>query len=347
MRPRTSYIGGPDMAAIAGLNPYASAFDVWQHKTGQVEPAEPTKAMKDGLLLEPVVAGMYSEATRHSLKHAKTVFHKDHSFIGGTPDFLCLDDPNLLLECKTASGRMLAMQDDSGLPLWGDEGTDMVPAAYFVQCQAYMGLTGRRRADLAVMFKNDDLTFRIYRIAFDPELYAMLLAKAVQFWDRYIVPREEPPIDFMTPQVSEYLCRKAMRGGVELDANQDLSLLRMAYTLDQYSGIRKDMEASEAKTKDSLLQFMAERGASKVRGQFTDGSRFTLAIQGGGEGKDVTDWSSVAYQLALRSGLNSVPEDLIMAHTVKGKSKAPYLRAYFGARKKVTAESYTLQPTLA
>jgi putative phage-type endonuclease len=335
------------MAAIARLSPYDSPKDIWLQKTGQAKPKEVTRAMKVGLALEPVVKNEYAEATGHVLEQATTIFHKDHNFIGGTPDFLCLDDPNLLLECKTASVHALAMRDENGVPLWGDEGTEMVPVQYYVQCQTYMGLTGRRRADLAVMFKNDDSDIRIYRMAFNPEVFNMLLAKAVQFWDRYVIPRVEPPTDFMTPQVSEYLCRKAMGGGIELNANNDPALLRMAFGLEQYGNIRKDMEAHEAEAKAAILEQMAVLGATKVKGTLPDGPSFTLAIQGGGEGKDVTDWSSVAYQLALRQGLNAVPTDIIMAHTIKGKPKAPYLRAYFGARKKVTPESYTLQPKLA
>ena len=37
---RRSYIGGSDAAAVVGLNPYKTNVELWQEKTGQLQPKD-------------------------------------------------------------------------------------------------------------------------------------------------------------------------------------------------------------------------------------------------------------------------------------------------------------------
>jgi hypothetical protein len=75
---------------------------------------------------------------------------------------------------------------------------------------------------------------------------------------------------------------------------------------------------------------MATLGAQKLQGK-AFGAKFSLAIQGGGEGKPVTAWQSIAAELARRLGLPGVPEDLVFDNTKPGTPKSPYLMPYFTA----------------
>ena len=88
------------------------------------------------------------------------------------------------LECKTAS----AFASTSGD--WGEEGTDQVPAAYLVQCATYMALTGCQRWDLAVLIGNQEL--RVYHLRRDAELEAEIIARATEWWNKYVVA-DVPP----------------------------------------------------------------------------------------------------------------------------------------------------------
>lgn len=338
-RPRTSYLGGPDLAAIVGASRYKGPYAIWLQKTQGTE--QITNApMEWGLRLETAVAQKWMDETRHSLEQGGQVFHPDYPFIGGTPDFPCADDPNLLLECKTAAEEQLRKVDDEGQPLWGAAGTDEVPIDYFIQCTVYMGLTGRRRADLAVFFLGARREFRIYNLTFDPVLYDLVIAKGVEFWQTHVVPQVAPPQDpIPSDMVNDFLARKAMAAGAVLEVSPQL--LAAAMDLEEVGRNRKALEDREDVLKAQLLGTMAGLGAQKLTGQ-AYGAKFSLAIQGGGEGQPVIAWQNVAFELAKRLGLPAVPEDLVHDNTRPGKPKSTYLMPYFtavrNAMKKSAAE---------
>jgi len=54
-----------------------------------------------------------------------------------------------------------------------------------------MAITGIEKTDLAVLFGNCD--FRIYHIERDLELETLLLEKAHQFWNDYVLSNIAPP----------------------------------------------------------------------------------------------------------------------------------------------------------
>ena len=62
LRYRTMGIGGSDVAVIAGINHYKSAYQLWLEKTGQTEPAESENEYTHfGTVLEPVIRKEFIE----------------------------------------------------------------------------------------------------------------------------------------------------------------------------------------------------------------------------------------------------------------------------------------------
>ena len=336
IRPRTSYLGGPDLAAIAGASRYAGPYAVYLKKVQGIEEMD-KPAMEWGRRLETPVAQKWCDLTGHRLDQGQQVFHPDFPFIGGTPDFPCATDVNLLLECKTAAEEQLRKTDDNGDPLWGPDGTDQVPLDYLVQTNTYMGLMGRRRADLAVLFLGARRDFRVYHLDFDLDLYDLVVAKGVEFWQNHVVPKVPPPQDLVPGNlVQDYLARQAMSGGATLEMPPQM--LAVALQLEEVGRARKEYETQEDALKAKILNGMAAMGAQKVQGQAM-GAKFSLAIQGGGEGKPVTNWQAVAIELARRLCLPQVPEDLVFDHTRPGNPKSPYLMPYFTALRNAIKKS--------
>jgi putative phage-type endonuclease len=341
-RPRTSYLGGPDLAAIVGASRYRGPFAVYLAKVQGVETPD-SRAMEWGRRLEQAVAQKYVDETGHAHEQGQTIFHPEFPFIGGTPDFLCASDLNLLLEVKTAAEEQLRQVDDNGEPLWGPDGTDEIPLDYLVQVTVYMGLTGRRRADLAVLFLGARREFRTYHLEFDRNLYDLVIAKGVEFWQAHVVPRVPPPQDLIPSDlVNGYLARQAQAGGATLE--MPAQMLAVALDLEEIGRARKEAEEREEALKAKLLSAMAAMGAQKVQGQ-AYGAKFSLAIQGGEEGKPWTNWQVVAFELARRLGLSAPPEDLVFDHTRTAKPKNPFLMPYFtavrNAIKKAAAQGTT------
>jgi putative phage-type endonuclease len=60
---RKKSLGGSDMGAILGMNPYSSAYTVWAEKTGKLPPFEGTEWTRLGNDLEGYVAQRFTEAS--------------------------------------------------------------------------------------------------------------------------------------------------------------------------------------------------------------------------------------------------------------------------------------------
>lgn len=338
-RPRYTYLGGPDLAAIVGASPYEGPYDVWLRKTERLETPD-NAPMEWGRRLEGAVAQAYADRTSHGLEQGITLFHPEHPFIGGTPDFLATDDATLLLECKTAAEEQIHKADANGTPLWGEEGTDEVPLNYYVQVQHYLGLTGKTQADLAVFFLGPRRIFRIYHITFDPDLYALMLTRAVAFWHEHVETRVAPAIDLIPSDlVIDHLARRAQAGGAEMAIPADLAAL--ALDLEDVSARKKELEEQEDTLKGKLTASMAGLGASKLKGE-AFGANYSLTICGGGAGTPKTDYYKVALALAKKAGLESLPADLVAAHTKTGEPRKASLRPYFTGLRKARAAAAAL-----
>lgn len=142
--------------------------------------------MRWGTLVEPIVAQYYSEETGYTVTKPDTMRSKKYPWVVGSPDGLIVEKPNLGLEIKTAN--------EFSRGHWGVPGTDQVPENYICQCQHYMILTERTEWDLAVVIGNGD--FRIYHLFADAEFHALLLEEEKEFYDRYVIGNDTPPLDF-------------------------------------------------------------------------------------------------------------------------------------------------------
>jgi len=100
---RKQGIGGSDVAAIAGLNPWRSPMAVWLEKTGQIEPQKENEAMYWGAALEDIVAQEFSKRTGLKV-HRKNFMlqHPEYPFMLANIDREILDPDKGrgILECK-------------------------------------------------------------------------------------------------------------------------------------------------------------------------------------------------------------------------------------------------------
>lgn len=185
---RRNGIGGSDIAAIVGLSKFATPYDVWLSKRGEAAEEEGDKPwLYWGSILEDVVAKEYALRTGAKVQRVNAqLIHPEHTFAMANIDRAVVNpdirgnvrwiDGRLttdrILECKTANGFAASV--------WGADGTEEVPENYLCQVQWYMGITGARYADLAVLIGGSD--YRSYTIEAHPELFADLLTEAEAFW---------------------------------------------------------------------------------------------------------------------------------------------------------------------
>jgi len=174
---RRTGIGGSDAAAVAGLSPWKTGFEVYLEKIGELTTDE-TDDMRRGTLLEPAVRQMYADETGRSVvKPTAMIRNTKLPFALGNLDGIA--SGNIIFEGKTSRTRQG----------WGEPGTAEIPFAYLCQVQHYMAVAELGRADVAVLF--GDFEFAIYPVDADAEFQTLLMEQEAEFWK--CVERRIPP----------------------------------------------------------------------------------------------------------------------------------------------------------
>jgi putative phage-type endonuclease len=184
---RRTGLGGSDIAAVAGLDPYRTVHDVWLEKVGLDDENEAvSEPARIGKLLEPILLHEYARREGvELLPFPQTVPLRDpkRQWIMGTPDAMVMN-VEVGVDAKTAGLRMA--------PQWGPEGSDEIPDSYCAQMNWYLGITGYQRWDIIALIGQE---FRQYRVLPNAELYAGLVELGARFWRDYVETRTPPPVD--------------------------------------------------------------------------------------------------------------------------------------------------------
>lgn len=98
---RQQYIGSSDAAAVCGLSPYGTAYDVWAMKTGRIPPKKENKAMHAGRFLERAVLDWWQEQRGDTLSRDQLFVAKDNMRIANVDALLLSPTPAELVEAKT------------------------------------------------------------------------------------------------------------------------------------------------------------------------------------------------------------------------------------------------------
>ena len=182
LRERKNYLGGTDLSAIAGLNPYRTALDVYLDKTSDDIRYETSPAMRWGTLLEDTIAKEYAEVTGQKIEiEPTTIYHPSMKFLGANID-RWVGDKEYVLECKTA-GFTRGKE-------WGEVGTDQIPESYLIQCAFYASICDVPKVDIAVLIAGQD--FRIYTYNRNKDLEDKIIKIGVNFWHNHIEKRIPP-----------------------------------------------------------------------------------------------------------------------------------------------------------
>lgn len=287
---RLTGLGGSELGAILGLNPYRTPYDVWLEKTRRHTTEVDGIHLRHGQWNEQFIADEYTRATglrtqRYNamLRHpeAPLIGHVDRLVVPAgakTASYKTEIRTDLGLECKTASA--FAAGRDSE---WGPAGTDQVPQSYLLQIAGYQALTGCERWDLAALIGNSDL--RIYHFTRDRELESYILEEASRWWRDYVVA-DTPP-----PPSSELEARQRWPGhtpGKVLDADPTL------YTdLTMLARLKAEIRAKEKEEqalKDRILPALADAEVVAWAGK-------EIMTYRANKASDKTDWKALADEL--------------------------------------------------
>ena len=183
---RRTGIGGSDIAAICGLNPYTSPLEIWLKKTGQTVPPREDSVLSEAALmgheLEPVIASRFAAITGLDVRK--------------NPGTLRMPDiPWALvnLDRTTEQGGLpgvveLKSRSSYALNEWLEE----TPVDVQIQVQWQLMVTGWSFGYTAALIGGQRTI--IHRIERDEKLIDDLLAIGAEFWG-WVETGTQPPLD--------------------------------------------------------------------------------------------------------------------------------------------------------
>lgn len=184
---RLSGIGASDAAAVLGISPYMTPYELWCIKTKRMTGKEilTPEQLRIRNAHEITIADEYSVRNEVNLQvMPDTIYHPEHKFL-----FCHLDrkvvGQDKFVECKSSIS-WLAKR-------FGDEATTEIPPEYLIQMLYTYVITGYTAGDLAVLIDID--TYKQYSVAPNPKLQEHIKEKCIEFWCKYVMTDTPPPLE--------------------------------------------------------------------------------------------------------------------------------------------------------
>jgi len=261
---RAQGIGGSDIAAVVGLSPWMSPFELWHRKKGHLSEIAENDYMAWGKRLEDPIADAFHE--RHPeichLGTAGTYASVERPWqLANVDRFLCLENymgeetshataenPHGVLEIKTS-------RYPDG---WGQSGSDQIPLHYLCQVQWYMDVLDLPFAYVAVLIGGSE--YREYVIDADPDDQLALRDAAAAFWWS-LQTDDEPPLD---ASESTYQAVRSLHPEISGEDTTIDPALYAAYLLSE--GKAEEWERTHRETKSRVLAAMGDARRGLVNG---------------------------------------------------------------------------------
>lgn len=231
---RRKGIGGSDVAAIMGLSPWKTPYQVYQEKRREVDAWSGNEATDWGKRLEPAIRQWYSDVTGRCVRlPEKILFSPSYPFMLASLDGFT-DDPRGV-EIKSA-------RSPKG---WGEPGTNEIPDYYILQVQHYMIVTGFDVFDVPVSIGGGSP--ELYEVPADKELQDMIIEAEAAFWQRVVDGNPPDPVTYA--DAVQRFGRSHAEGFVIASAGDVLHAADLKYIRSKIS----ELEAAEEALKGKLI----------------------------------------------------------------------------------------------
>lgn len=174
---RAKRIGGSDIGAIIGVNPYKSIVDVYVDKT-EGSNFKGNELTHWGHMLEGTILKEFSN------KHKELIVYEvPYSVVN---DFLIANLDGALKDKETGDYGVLEIKTTS---LWNkkDWEDDVIPQYYYAQVQHYLMLTGYKFAYIAVLIGGQQ--YKEFKIERSEEDISLIRNKATEFYQENLLKK--------------------------------------------------------------------------------------------------------------------------------------------------------------
>ena len=251
---RAKRIGGSDVGAILGVNPYKSIVDVYVDKT-EGSHFKGNNATYWGHVLEGTVLKEFSNRHKELI-----VYEVPYSVVN---DFLIANLDGALKDKETGDYGVLEIKTTS---VWNrrEWEEDIIPQSYYAQIQHYLMLTGYKFAYVAVLIGgNEYKEFKVERSEEDIEL---IRNKSTEFYNENLL-KKIPPMPDGSDAYMQHLKKKAM----EIENNKIIELVGFEEKVEMLKNVtreKKELEKTENLLKEEImLEMIREKTLKAVVGK--------------------------------------------------------------------------------
>lgn len=259
---RREGISASEIAAVLGISPWVSPFDLWWAKQTGQESQSDTRGMRRGHRYEALVLEDFAEEhPEFYVAPSVTVRSAARPWQVATPDGLAYEfaddmlavrplvpgaitegrEPLAVIEAKTGQRRE-----------WGDPGTDDVPVHYRAQVLWQMDVLGLNVAYLPVLFGDQ---YAEYVVEYD-EADVKIMRDAAELFLASVRENRQPDVDEHTATLRRLkkMHPEVIEGEVEIPA----------YVIEQYRAAKRLRDAAEARMRLNESRVRSLLGAHNV-----------------------------------------------------------------------------------
>ncbi len=231
---RRAGVGASDIAAIMGISPWSTPFQVWASKVAEIPEDEGSEAMRMGRALEGFILDQWELANQEVFDRDQLIRSTDVPIMMATPDGITR---------TPMPGSRPAVAEAKNRAEWS---WDSVPEHYYAQVQWQLAVTGYQIAYLIVLFAGRHL--EPFEIEADHDYQTAQILAAGEFW-KLVEANEPPPTDGADNPLMASLWPYHTEQAVEIGADAAIELYE-ARSADRVASEHRD--AAEASVKSML-----------------------------------------------------------------------------------------------
>lgn len=254
---RQEDVTSTESAALFGMSPYVTKFELWHRKkSGQAPAFQSNERMQWGNRLESAIAHGIAEDMGWKISPLKEYFRLTGERIGSSFDFIITSLPDGPAHLEIKNVDYLAFRDG-----WieHDDGSIEAPEHIEMQVQHQMMVSGFKRSYIgAFIAGNRGVVIERER---DEQVIAAMRAAIAEFW-RTVDAGEEPPPVMPEDAAAVIALNQYAKPGKILDASGDEKIATLVANYKTFAAKESEFEELKQVTKAEL--FAAIGDAEKV-----------------------------------------------------------------------------------
>lgn len=258
---RTTRIGASEAAAILGMSPYKTPYEVWLEKTRRIEQWTGNEATRAGQRLEPLLLD-HAERDLGDLIRDVFVPGRGEVPVGATLDAQVVASGEVV-ECKTSG-----LTGGPVVGNWGEPGTDEIPESYLIQTQVQMWCARADQAHVYAFLGN--VLPKRYLVNYDSQLAEAIVDKLISWWNYHVIGDMQPEETFVPMEVYKRMKRQP-ESLIELGDESAADVRKLIEQMESAKAVRKQVDSQVDELQSQIVSYLGSTECAVL----PDGTRIT------------------------------------------------------------------------